>query len=108
MKKIDLGQSIAILANVGVLISGNLVAQEPNFVLGDTYVYGTERLDAAAIRSEFATEFERISVLMSASDSAEAEAEGEEITNQITEALRSRGPFSFLAVGFGYVLGHPA
>jgi hypothetical protein len=98
LKKIDLRQTLGILANIGVLISGNLVAQEPSFVLGDTYVYGTERFDADAVRSEF----ERIAVLMSSSDPVEAEAEGEEITNRITEDLRSRGPFSYLAMDYGF------
>ncbi len=80
-----------------VLFSGTTTAQQPNFVLGDVFVYGTERFDATVIRSEFASEFQQLIAEMSADNDRRADR----IVGQIKEQLNSRGPFAYLSIGTG-------
>ena len=77
-----------------VLFSGPTAAQEPNFVLGDVVVYGTERFDAAVIRSEFASELQQLVAAMTADDGRRTDR----IVARIKEQLNSRGPFAYLSI----------
>ncbi len=78
-----------------LLFSGTAASQEPNFVLGDTFVYGTERFDAAVIRSEFASELLELVAAMSADHGSRADR----VVARIKEQLNSRGPFAYLSIG---------
>ncbi len=86
-----------------ILLAGVLAAQEPNFVLGETSVYGTEHLDPADVRSEFSDEFHRLVAAMAVDD----EKRGEELIELITESLKSRGRFAYLSISLGGAITPP-